>query len=306
MKILVYGGTGSQGGAVVAALLERGHTPLIATRAPEKAARWVAMGAQTVHADLGDPASIAQATAQADAVSLMIPAFLPDPRLAPQYAHTAIDAAAQAGKFVVYNTSGTVINQQTGNPMYDMRLHLIDHLQASGARFVTIEPTAYMENLLGPWTRPGIIAKDELAYPVEEDTPIGWVATRDVGALIAAALERPDLHGRRFGVSGPDNLTGPALAEQFSEGLGRRITYRAMPLEEFGAALDSMFGPGAGEGGVAGYRFQRENKDLLQMYWDMREVTSLLPVSLTRAADFARDHAPAFAPGTNAFAMPNL
>lgn len=305
MKVLVYGGTGSQGGAVVEALLANGHTPVIATRSPEKAAHFTARGAHTAQLDLTDRAALTAASRAVDAISLMIPAFLPDPRLAPQYAHNAIDAAKDAGnKLIVYNTSGTVINQPTHNPMYDMRLDLIGYLQNSGVPFITIEPTAYMENLLGPWTRPGIIAKNELAYPVEVETPIGWIATRDVGALIAAALERPALAGRRFGVSGPDNLTGPELAAQFTEGLGRPITYRAMPLEEFGAAIEAMFGPGSGAGAIAGYQFQRDHKDLLTMYWDMNAVTRDLPVTLTRAADFARMMAPAFAPGAADFAMP--
>jgi len=180
--------------------------------------------------------------------------------------------------------------------MYDMRLDLIGYLESSGVPFISIEPTAYLENLLGPWTRPNIVENDTLSYPVEEDTPLGWIATEDVGALIAAALERPELANRRIGVSGVENVTGPQLAERFSEGLGRKITYYAMPLEEFGAALDEMFGPGAGEGGIRGYKFQRENKDLLTMWWDMEPVLDMLPVQMTPIADWAAKHKMAFAP----------
>ncbi|GAB4520792.1 MAG: hypothetical protein OHK0046_31480 [Anaerolineae bacterium] len=295
MKVLVYGGTGSQGSAVVRKLLERGHEAYILTRDPQKARAMVEQGAQTVVGDMADKNSLIEASRGMDGIALMVPAFLPDPTQAPVYAHNAIDAAKEAGvKLLVYNTSGTVINQTTHNPMYDMRLMLIDYLAKSGVPYITIEPTAYMENLLGPWTRPGIIAKDELAYPVEEDTPLGWIATEDVGALIVAALERPELANRRIGVSGVENLTGPELAQRFTEGLGREITYRAMPLEEFGAALDAMFGPGAGEGGVQGYRFQRENKDLLTMWWEMASVLEMLPVRMTSVAEWAAKHNMAF------------
>jgi uncharacterized protein YbjT (DUF2867 family) len=296
MKVLVYGGTGSQGSAVVLKLLEKGHEPYILTRNPEKAQAFVDQGAKTVIGDMGDKDSLIAASKQVDGVSLMVPAFIPDPRLAPTYAQNAIDAAKEAGvKILVYNTSGTVINQMTGNPMYDMRLMLINYLAQSGVPYITIEPTAYLENLFGPWTRPNVVERDVLSYPVDENTPLGWIATEDVGALIVAALEHPELASRRIGISGVENVTGPELAKQVGEGIGRSLSYYNMPLDEFGAALDAAFGPGAGEGGKAGYKFQRENKDLLTMWWDMKPVLEILPVRMTSVSEWAAKNRMAFA-----------
>ena len=295
MKVLVYGGTGSQGGAVVRNLIAQGHEAYVLTRVADRLQASQPDGVHLVQGDMTDPASLLAASQGMDGIALMLPFFIPDPTQAPVYAQNAIDAAREAGvKLIVYNSSGTVINQTTGNPMYDMRLALIDMLEASGVPFITIEPTAYLENLLGPWTRPSIIERDSLTYPVEVDTPIGWIATEDVGALMVAALERPELANRRFGVSGVHNLTGPELAAQVSEGLGRDIRYEFMTLEAFGAALDAAFGPGAGEGGIQGYRFQRENKDLLKMWWSMDEVLALLPVQMQSAADWAAQQRAAF------------
>ncbi len=293
MRVLVYGGTGSQGGAVVHNLLKQGHTPVVLTRSPEKIAE--IDGAVAAVGDLGDTDSLKTAHENIDAVSFMIPAFLADPMQAPQYARNAIDAAKDAEvDLLVYNTSGPVIEARIGNPMYDMRLDIIDYLKQSGVPYIIIQPTAYMENLLGPWTRPIVIEKDVLPYPVEENTPLGWVATDDVGKLIVAALERPELAGQRLIVSGIENVTGPKLAQQFSLGLGREITYYSQPLEEFGAALDEAFGPGAGEGGIQGYKFQRENADKIVMWTDMQPVLAKLPVQMTSIEDWVRQHAPAF------------
>ena len=297
MDILVYGGTGSQGSAVVRALLKRGHTPHMLTRNPEKAQALVNMGAKTVSGDMADKESLIAASEGKDGVALMVPAFIPDPSQAPVYAHNAINAAKQANvDLLVYNTSGTVINQQTGNPMYDMRLHLINDLDESGVPYITIEPTAYLENLLGPWTRPNIIENNTLSYPVPKETRIGWIATKDVGEFIAAALEHPELANRRIGISGQENLTGPELAARVGDGLAKEITYYAMPLEEFGAALDAAFGPGAGEGGIQGYKFQQENEDLLTMHWDMDAVRKILPIEMTSVSDWASEHRGAFQP----------
>ena len=293
MRVLVYGGTGSQGGAVVRNLLKQGHTPVVLTRSPEKVAE--IDGAVAAVGDLGDTDSLKAAHENIDAVSFMVPAFLADPMQAPQYARNAIDAAKHAGvDLLVYNTSGPVIEERTGNPMYDMRLDVIDYLKNSGVPYIVIQPTVYMENLLGPWTRPSVVENDMLPYPVEENTPLGWIATDDVGKLIVAALERPELAGQRIIVSGIENVTGPELAQRFSLGLGRDITYYSQPLEEFGAALDEAFGPGAGEGGIQGYKFQRENADKLVMWTDMQPVLAKLPVQMTSIEDWVRQHAPAF------------
>jgi uncharacterized protein YbjT (DUF2867 family) len=291
MKVLVYGGTGSQGGAVVQALLANGHTPYVLTRSPEKAAAFVAQGAVAVQGDMADPDSLKAASEGMDGVSFMVPFSLPDPSQAPVFAKRAIEAAKAAGvKLFVYNTSGTVINEPTGNPMYDMRLNLIRDLEASGLPYITIEPTGYMENLLGPWTAPNILERDTLTYPVAPETPLGWIATADVGALVVAALERPELANQRFGVSGEQNLTGPELAAAFTEGLGREIAYEEMALADFGAALDAAFGPGTGDAGIAGYQWQRDNADKLTMWWDMRPVLEQLPVQMTSAAEWATQH----------------
>jgi uncharacterized protein YbjT (DUF2867 family) len=288
MKVLVYGGTGSQGGAVAWSLLEAGHTPYILTRAPERAAALVEKGAHTAHGDMTDYASLLAASRGMDAVAFMTPAFVPNPMQMPMMAMNAINAAKEAGVgLLVYNTSGTVIEQQVGHPMYDGRRALVQAVMSSGIPAITIEPTAYLENLFGPWTRPNIIAHDTLTYPIEPDQRTGWIATRDVGALIAAALERPHLAGTRFKVSGERSVTGPELAAAMSEGLGRTITYQALTLDEFAAALDAAFGPGAGEGGKQGYQFQRDNPDLLVMWHDMTPVLEQLPVQMTSIAAWA-------------------
>ncbi len=294
LKVLVYGGTGSQGSAVVRKLLERGHQPVILTRHPDKVNQ---AGVQAVAGDITDPVSLEAASRQVGAVSLMIPFFLPDPTQAFNYARNAIDAANTAEvKLIVYNTSGPVIEGVEGidNPDYDLRREIMDYLQKSPVPSIVIQPTAYMENLLGPWTRNSLLEKDELAYPAEEHAPLGWIATEDVGALIVAALERPQLAGQRFVVSGIENATGLQLAERFTEGLGRPIKYRAMPLEEFGAFLDAAFGPGAGEGAVQGYKFMKDNAARIPMWADMQPVLKALPVEMTSLQEWAAIHRPAF------------
>jgi uncharacterized protein YbjT (DUF2867 family) len=295
MKVLVYGPTGSQGGAVVEALLVRGHQPFLLTRHADKAAAYVARGAQVVHGDLMDADSLKHASQGMDGVAFMIPFSLPNPLHALQGAHNAIEAAKSAGvKVFVYNTSGTVLAERVHNPMFDLRADVIDALKASGLPYITIEPTAYLENLLGPWTLGSVIERDVLTYPAAAQAPIGWIATADVGALVVAALERPELAPARFMVSGEENLTGPALAARVGEGLGRTITYAELPLDDFAAILDNLFGPGAGAGAKASYEWQRDKADLIPMWTNMAPVLEKLPVQMTSVAQWAAQLRPVF------------
>jgi uncharacterized protein YbjT (DUF2867 family) len=294
-KVLVYGATGSQSAGVVWALLEQGHVPYVLTRNPEKAEQMRAAGAQVVAGDMADADLLRRASEGMDGVSLMVPAFLDNPMEGPRYFRQAVDAAKAAGvPLIVYNTSGSIPAFRTGMPMFDMRIDLVDYLKSSGIPHIVIAPTGYAENLLGPWTRPGIVEKDELAYPNPEQTPVGWIVSADVGKLMAAALQRPELADTVIPVSGQENLTGPELADRFSRALGRTIRYRAMPLDEFGAFFDRLFGPGAGEGAKIGYRMQQENPELVKMWTDMGPVLEKLPVRMTPIEEWVRQFAPAF------------
>lgn len=296
LKVLVYGATGSQASPTVWKLLERGHTTYVLTRNPERAAALREAGAHIVSGDMADQVSLVTASQGMDAVALMVPFFLDNPMNGPQYGRNAIDAAREAGvKLIVYNTSGPTPDQQTGDPGMDMRLDLIDYLRVSGVPHIVIAPTGYMENFLGPWTAPNVNAANQLTYPNTVETRVGWIASADVGVLVVAAIERPELANAVFKVSGIDNLNGTELAAQFSEGLGREIDYIAMEPEEFGAVLDSVFGPGAGAAAVAQYRKMRDDPNPPTMWYDMQPVLAKLPIRMTSIAEWAAKHQAAFA-----------
>jgi uncharacterized protein YbjT (DUF2867 family) len=297
LKVLVYGATGSQANPVVWKLLERGHQPFVLTRHPERAEQMRAAGAQIVAGDMGDIESLRRASQGMDAVSLLIPFFLRNPFDAATYGHNAIQAAKEADvKLIVWNTSGPTPPTRSGNPSVDVRLDIADELDQSGVPYIIIEPTGYMENFLGPWTAPAVVAGDRLPYPNPTDTRVGWIASDDVGALVAAALERPELANAMFRVSGLENVNGTELAECFSRGLGRTITYVPMEPEEFGAVLDQVFGPGAGKAAAEEYRKARGNPNPPSMYFDMQPVLQKLPVRMTSIEEWVAQHAGAFTP----------
>jgi len=175
--------------------------------------------------------------------------FLEKPWEAVQYARSAIDAARAAGvKRIIWNTSGPMPTERSGNPMNDGRLDILESLQASGVAHVVFEPMVYIENLLGPWTAQAVVERNQVAYPIPATKKVGWMLSADLAALMAAAIDHPELNGQHFKVSGIDVVTGPELAQIFSQVLQRDLTYYQMSPEEMGAVIDGMFGPGGGSG----------------------------------------------------------
>jgi uncharacterized protein YbjT (DUF2867 family) len=297
LKILVYGATGSQAAPTVSALLERGHRPFVLTRAAAKAAHLAAAGAAVLEGDMGDPARLAEASAGMDGVALLIPAFVRSPEDALAYGRNAIEAARAAGVgLIVWNTSGVIPPAPTGNPMNDLRIDIAEALRASGVPHITIQPTLYAENLLGPWTAPFVAQEDRVAYPTPPELRVGWIASADVGLLVAAAFERPELAGRSFVVSGIEAPDGPESAQAFSAALGRPISYRALPPREFGAILDRAFGPGAGGAVAAGYEAIWAGGEAPPTVAEMGPVLAALPVRMRTMREWVAEHAAAFQP----------
>ena len=294
MKILAYGATGSQGGPVARQLLQAGHEVRVLTRRPENAASLAGLGAEVVLGDMGDPASLQRASEGVDAVSLLVPFFTANPTDGAVYGRNAVDAARAAGvKLLVWNPSGEIPPARSGNPGFDVRLDVLGHLEASGVPYVVVQPTAYMENFLGPWTRQEILEADTFAYPTPNEVRMQWVATEDVARFMVYALEHPELAPLNVEVSGPEALNGEGVAASFSRGLDRNIRFRAMTPDEFGSKLNAVF-PGMGEAAAAGYRMAYEQPERFSTNVDIGAALEQLPVELTTLEAWVRARSGAF------------
>lgn len=294
MNILVYGATGSQGGPVAEQLLSAGHRVRVLTRRAENAASLANLGAEVVLGDMGDPASLGWASEGMDAVSLLVPFFTEAPTDGAVYGRNAVDAARAAGvKLLVWNPSGEIPPARSGNPGFDVRLDVLAHLETSGVPYVVVQPTAYMENFLGPWTREEIAEADTFAYPTPNEVKMQWVATEDVARFMVYALEHPELAPLNVKVSGPEALSGEGVAASFARGLGRSVRFRPMSPDEFGEKLDAVF-PGMGEAAAQGYRMAYEQPERFSTDVDIEAALKQLPVQLTTLEAWVRARAGAF------------
>lgn len=292
LKVLVYGATGSQAAPVVQELLKNGHTPVVFTRDSKKAQAHAEAGAEIFEGDMLNSGDCLRASQAVDAVSLLVPFFMQNPDRAGM---NAVNAAREAGvKRIVWNTSGPIAPVKTGNPAQDVRINVKEAIMGSGLPWVILEPTVYAENLLGPWTAPFVKAKGQVAYPTPETFKHGWLPSQDIGKAVVAALQKPELVGNHFTISGIDVVNGQELAAIFSEALGRQITYYAMPPSEFGGILDQAFGPGAGAAAATEYQKIWDGEVKPVMHAEMDETLDRLGVEFTPLVQWVKQFKPAF------------
>jgi len=292
MKILVFGATGSQQFNVIGEASKKGAEVIAATSSENSFKKLSQAGATPVLANLGDAVKMLEITKGIDAIAFMIPVSLPNPLDGLQYSKNVIDAAIANGvKKVVWNTSGWLESQKVGSPVDDIKVDVRDYLKNSGLDYVIIEPTIYMENMMGLYCAPFITKAKKLAYPTPEAMPIGWIASRDVSAFVVEAIYNSDLKADSFKISGLENLKGNDLASEFSKGTGEKIVYYPQKPKEFGDILTPFVGVAAANSVAAYYEsLQNATEYPSKFNPDMNEILEKLPVKMTSLQDWAKEN----------------
>jgi uncharacterized protein YbjT (DUF2867 family) len=292
MKILVFGATGSQQFNVIGEAKNKGAEVIAATSSEKSFEKLKQAGAAPVLANMSDADKMQEITKDIEAIAFLIPVSLPNPLDGLQYTKNVIDAAkANNVKKIVWNTSGWLAPQKIGIPGEDVKLDIKEYVINSGLDYVIIEPTIYMENMMGPFCAPFVKNEKKLAYPTPEAMPIGWIASRDVSAFVVEAIYNTELKADTFQISGLENVKGNELAEQFSKGTEEKVVYYPQPAKEFGAILKPLVGE-AGAAGVASYYESLQNATEYPPKFNpnMSEVLEKLPVQMTSLAQWTKEN----------------
>jgi len=290
MRILVFGATGSQQFNVISEAKKKGAEIVAAASAEKSFEKLKEAGAIPVLGDMSNAAKMLEITQGIDAIAFMIPVSLPNPFDGLTFAKNVIDAAKENGvQKIVWNTSGWLPDQKIGVPTEDLKLDVKDYLINSGLDYVIIEPTIYMENMMGGFCAPFISNEQKIAYPTPEAMPIGWIASRDVSAFVVEAIYNEDLKADTFQVSGLENLTGNQLAARFSKGIGEEIVYYPQPAKEFEEILAPFVGEAAA-GAVASYYdgLQHATSYPPKFNDNMKATLEKLPVKMTSVEEWAK------------------
>lgn len=228
---MVTGATGQQGGAVARALLSRRHRVKALTRNPDSdaARRLASAGAEIVAGDLADTTSLAKAAGAVDTMFLMGSNVSAGAEEEARQGILAADAAKAAGVGHLIYSSVADANKKTGIPHFESKYRVESHLAGLGIPVTISAPVAFMENAVSPWSLGGL-RQGTHAFAMPPKRVLQLVALADIGAFVAALVERREqVFGKRFDFAG-DELSGEEQAKILSQAIGRPITYQEIPI----------------------------------------------------------------------------
>jgi uncharacterized protein YbjT (DUF2867 family) len=230
-SVLVTDATGQQGGAVARALLSRGHRVKALTRKADSdaARRLASAGADVVAGDLGDAASVLKAASDVDTMFLMGNSYEAGMEAETRQGIIAADAAKAAGVVHLIYSSVADAGKNTGIPHFESKYLVEKHVVGLGIPYTISAPVAFMENIVAPWSI-GALRQGTHAFAMPAKRALQLVALADIGAFVAALVERREqVFGKRFDFAG-DELSGEEQAKILSEAIGRPINYQEIPI----------------------------------------------------------------------------
>lgn len=241
---VVIGASGNTGKVVAEKLLAGGESVRVTGRDAKRLVPLVEKGAEGFVADVTDAAALAKAFAGAKAVYLLIPPNLaaPDVRAYQErVSDAAVAALAQAGveHAVFLSSIGAEKDDGTG-PV--VGLHHFERKLAGVAKLNALFLRAgyFMENLL---PQVGVIkAVGSVAGPLRSDLKLPLIATRDIGAVAADALQKLNFQGTQTReLLGQREVTYTEAASLIGQAIGKpNLRYMQFPASQLQPILVRM------------------------------------------------------------------
>jgi uncharacterized protein YbjT (DUF2867 family) len=226
--VVVFNASSRQGLAQVRQLLTAGHKPRAVTRQAGIFSAPAFKGVEVISADFTDPASLDRAVAGVDAIFFQ-PPLLDIPDRLRSHAQNVGEAAKRAGiKRFIHNStmwSPDPADYPCGQMTYDTMRELEVILEGLALPLVIFRPTLFMDNWLTSYAKPVLIAERVYRYPHKPTMRFSPISLDDVAKFMIAALDRDDLIGGRFRISGPQVISPEDVRAALSEAMGTTIRY---------------------------------------------------------------------------------
>lgn len=209
--IVVTGGTGKTGRALVAQLRDRGLRPRIASRHPR--------GVDDVRFDWKDPATFEDTFRQADAAYLVAPT---DDFNSLGATQAGLEFAVRAGvrRFVLLSASSLA----EGGPMMG-EVHA--WLRANTPEWRVLRPSWFMQNFSESHHLQTILEESKI-YTATGNGRVGFIDAGDIARCAAALLTEPDGKNTDYVLTGPDVLSYDMVAEFLSQHLNRTVLHEGL------------------------------------------------------------------------------
>ena len=186
------------------------------------------------------------------------------------------------------------ITETTDSPQHKLHWLAEQALEWSGLPVVTVRPTVFLEGFFLRFSQKSVREANKIMLPFGEGKT-SPIAADDVARAVAAILSAPQGHiGRTYHLTGPRSVNMHEYAKEYSEALGRDISYQDIPLAPWRETLIQMGLPihlvdhlsVMADLHRAG-RYDRQSSDVLE----------LTGQQATSVRDFIARHAAVFTPG---------
>jgi NADH dehydrogenase len=253
MKVLVAGGTGFVGTAVVHALRARGVDVRVLARDPVRAAPLESLGVELARGDLTDADSLAPAVEGCTHVVNLVAIIKGSPadfeRVMTRGTASLVEAARTAGvaRFVQMSALGTTEQTSTLVPYYAAKWAIEHAVESSGLEYVLVRPSFVFGR---GGALPTFVRQVKLSPVVAVLGPgtsrLQPVWLEDVAQFFATIVDDARAPGRTWELGGPDVATWDELYLAIAETLGkkRRLVHVPFSFARAGARLTEWI-PGA-------------------------------------------------------------
>jgi uncharacterized protein YbjT (DUF2867 family) len=220
--ILVTGAAGKTGQAVIKALVARAALVRALVRNPEHAGMLMALGATEVAVgSFADQGALVSAVAGVQAIYHICPNVSRDEVA---YARAVVAAAKTHGvrRFVYHSVLHPQIEAM---PHHWAKMHTEEMLFASSLDLTILQPSAYMQNILGAWR--GVIADGVFRVPYPVETRLSLVDLDDVAEAAALVLTHGRHAGATYELVGTEPLSQVEAAAAMGAALERDVRAEA-------------------------------------------------------------------------------
>jgi uncharacterized protein YbjT (DUF2867 family) len=228
--ILVTGAAGKTGKAVIKALAARGANVRALVRRAEQAVALKALGAAEVSiGSFDDPAALARVAAGAQEIYHICPNVSRH-----EVAYTrAVAATAQAESVARFVYHSVLHPQIEAMPHHWQKMRAEEMLFALGFDLTILQPTAYMQNILGAWR--GVVADGVFRVPYPVETRLCLVDLDDVAAAAALVLTTDGHSGATYELVGTAPLSQTEVAAAIGAAVRRDVRAEAETVEAWEA-----------------------------------------------------------------------
>jgi uncharacterized protein YbjT (DUF2867 family) len=231
--ILITGGTGNSGTAVVEQLRAKGVPFRMMVRDPKKvsSAGWPEGG--VVAGDMSRPETLGAALKGIEVLFLLSPPAANQVEVETNVVNAA--KAAGVRHIVKFSAMTAAPNAEQRFPCAHGKVE--EAICKSGLAWTFLRPTFFMQNMLGF----GDMVRQGVIYQPARKSKAAFVDTRDIAAVAVAALTEPGHEGKAYEITGPQLLSYDDVAAIFSRVIGTPVKYQDIPPA---AAKQAMLGMG--------------------------------------------------------------